>query len=83
MVVLISREYGSGGRVIGKKVAEKLGFKFYDKEMISFYTDKNIITVNKYESQIRNIEKYFCILCILVSVIGCYIQWNIKRKGET
>jgi len=35
MVVTISREYGSGGRYIGKLVAEKLGIKLYDKEFIT------------------------------------------------
>ena len=34
MVITISREYGSGGRYIGKLVAEKLGIKLYDKEFI-------------------------------------------------
>ena len=33
-IITISREYGSGGRSIGKKVAEKLGFSFYDSEII-------------------------------------------------
>lgn len=33
-VILISREYGSGGRKIGEKVAERLGIPFYDKELI-------------------------------------------------
>lgn len=33
-VVTISREYGSGGRAIGKLVAERLGYKFYDAEII-------------------------------------------------
>jgi cytidylate kinase len=33
-VITISREYGSGGRAIGKLAAEKLGFAFYDKEII-------------------------------------------------
>ncbi len=33
-VITISREYGSGGRAIGKLVAEKLGYKFYDAEII-------------------------------------------------
>lgn len=33
-VVTISREFGSGGRTIGKEVAEKLGYAFYDKELI-------------------------------------------------
>ena len=33
-VITISREYGSGGREIGKMVADKLGYKFYDAEII-------------------------------------------------
>ena len=33
-IVTISREFGSGGRTIGKIVAEKLGYKFYDTEII-------------------------------------------------
>ena len=32
--ITISREYGSGGRLIGKMVAEQLGYAFYDKEII-------------------------------------------------
>jgi cytidylate kinase len=32
--VTISREYGSGGREIGKKLSEKLGIPCYDKEII-------------------------------------------------
>lgn len=34
IVITISREYGSGGRYIGKLVAEKLGIKLYDKEFV-------------------------------------------------
>ena len=34
IVITIAREYGSGGRYIGKMVAEKLGIKLYDKELI-------------------------------------------------
>ena len=33
-LVTISREYGSGGRKIGKILAEKLGVPLYDKEII-------------------------------------------------
>ena len=33
-LVTISREYGSGGRIIGKLLAEKLNVPFYDKEII-------------------------------------------------
>ena len=33
-IVTISREFGSGGRTIGKEVAEKLGIPCYDKDFI-------------------------------------------------
>lgn len=33
-VITISREYGSGGRMIGKRLAEELGILFYNKELI-------------------------------------------------
>ena len=31
-VITINRMFGSNGRIIGKALAEELGFKFYDKE---------------------------------------------------
>ena len=34
MVITISREYGSGGRYIGRLIADKLGIKLYDKDFI-------------------------------------------------
>ena len=34
-VITISREYGSGGRLIGKKLAEKLGVPYYDRDTIN------------------------------------------------
>ena len=35
VVITIAREYASGGRYIGKLVADKLGIKLYDNEFIS------------------------------------------------
>lgn len=34
IVITIAREYGSGGRYIGRLIADKLGIKFYDKDFI-------------------------------------------------
>ena len=33
-MITISRQFGSGGRTIGKKVAEKLRIPYYDKELV-------------------------------------------------
>ena len=34
LVICIGRQYGSGGREIGGRVAELLGIPLYDKEII-------------------------------------------------
>ncbi len=34
IIITVSREYGSGGRYVGKLIADKLGIKLYDKEFI-------------------------------------------------
>lgn len=34
-IITITRQYGSGGREIGEKLANKLGIKFYDNELIT------------------------------------------------
>ena len=33
-VITIGRQFGSNGREIGKRLADKLGYKFYDKELL-------------------------------------------------
>ena len=33
-IITISRQFGSGGRTIGRIVADKLGIPFYDKELV-------------------------------------------------
>jgi len=32
--ITISREFGSGGRIVGQKLAEKIGAKYYDKNLL-------------------------------------------------
>lgn len=44
-VITISREYGSGGRIIGKKIAEALGISFYDGELLSLVAKESGYTV--------------------------------------
>ena len=41
-VITISRQYGSGGRLIGKKLARKLfDIPFYDKELIELAVEES------------------------------------------
>ena len=34
-IITIGRQFGSGGREIGKRLADELGIEFYDKELLS------------------------------------------------
>ncbi|WP_352400209.1 cytidylate kinase-like family protein [Anaerotignum sp.] len=39
-IITISRQYGSGGRIVGKLLAERLGIPFYDNELITLAAEK-------------------------------------------
>lgn len=40
VIITISREYGSGGRYVGRLIADKLGIKFYDKDFVTRLSEK-------------------------------------------
>ena len=44
-IITISRQYGSGGRIVGKKLAEALGIPFYDNELITMAAEKTGLSV--------------------------------------
>ena len=41
LVITIAREYGSGGREIGERLAARLGIAYYDKVLLSKIADKS------------------------------------------
>ena len=41
LIITIGRECGSGGRHIGQKLAEELGVKCYDKELLTLAAKKS------------------------------------------
>ena len=45
ILVTIGRQYGSGGRMIGRQIAENLGISFYDRELIELASQKSGIEV--------------------------------------
>ncbi len=49
-IITIARQFGSGGRAIGQKLAEKLGIDFYDKELISLAAKESGINPEVFES---------------------------------
>ena len=56
-VITISREVGSGGRTIGRKLAERLDINFFDKELIKILMkrfDLNAETIEEIKGEKQN-----------------------------
>ena len=40
-IITIGRQFGSGGHLIGEKVAEKLGYAYYDRKLLDLAAEKS------------------------------------------
>ena len=58
-IITISREYGSGGRLIGKLVAESLGYDFYDKEIIDMAAQESGLSPDFIKKTEQNLSSGF------------------------
>ena len=54
-IITISREFGSGGREIGKKLADRFGVPFYDKELLEIASKESGIARELF---VKNDESY-------------------------
>jgi len=52
-IITISRQFGSGGRTIGKELAETLGIPCYDQELISMMAEKSGFS----EEQVKELDE--------------------------
>ena len=48
LIISVSRQHGTGGKEIARKVAEKLNIEFFDKEEIKKFAIQNSLIENKY-----------------------------------
>ncbi|MDR0917453.1 MAG: cytidylate kinase-like family protein [Oscillospiraceae bacterium] len=58
-VLAISRQYGSGGRGIGKKIADELGIGCYDKELITLTAEKSGLSQSYVENSEERVDNGF------------------------
>lgn len=43
LVITIGRQYGSGGRIVGKALAKELGIHFYDEEILTITSEQSAV----------------------------------------
>lgn len=72
MIITISRTYGSGGRVMGKALAEKLGWKFYDRELMRMMSDETGINEGLFGESDEKLKKTY---------IGTDTSWKEENEA--
>lgn len=53
-IITIGREFGSGGRELGRRLSEKLGFAYYDQEVISEIAKKTSLSEQYVQSVVES-----------------------------
>lgn len=53
-IITISREFGSGGRELGKRLADLLGYSYYDREIITKLAEKHNFDENYVENVLES-----------------------------
>ena len=57
IIIAIGREFGSGGYEIGKRLAEKLGITFYDKQLNVMAAEQSGLALSKIEELEKHMER--------------------------
>lgn len=69
-VITISRQFGSGGREVGKKLAEALNIPFYDKELIEEAAQASGIDPELFEDEEYRTSRGFYLLGAIGFTLG-------------
>ena len=59
VIITIGREYGSGGRFVGRILAERLGIAFYDKELLSLAAKESGLSLNYISTNDEKKENFY------------------------
>lgn len=82
-IITISREFGSGGGTIGRKVAEKLGIPCYDAEIINKMSEESGFAKEYIKEESKNINRGWLNFSFLNRESGMTNQdilWGIQKQ---
>lgn len=79
-IITIGRELGSGGRTIGKMVANRLGIPYYDRELIDKAAEKSGLATQYVESSEQRVTNSFLYNIAMGTSYGYGILQNANRQ---
>ena len=77
-IITISRQCGSGGHTIGKKVAEQLGIPFYDKRILEIVSERSGLS----EETIRQQGEYAPNSLLYMLAKNISYGYNLSERGS-
>ncbi len=81
-IITIEREYASGGREVGQKVAEKLGIAFYNREILEMASERCGVSVDYLASAEEAAPKSFLYTLMLSSNPTRSIEDNLPLSDK-
>lgn len=72
-IITIGREFGSGGREFGRKLADLLGFPYYDREIISEIAKRTSLS----EQYIQNIAEHKPVISFPIHTGRTFLTWSV------
>ena len=79
-IITIGRELGSGGRTIGKMVANRLGIPYYDRELIDEAAEKSGLATKYVESKEQRVTNSFLYNLAMGTSYGYGILQDANRQ---
>jgi len=80
MIITIGREYGSGGREIGKLVADKLGIPFYDKEILTRAAEESGLCKEVFEHHDEKASVGSMLSGTQMGTVGMGVQMPLNQR---
>lgn len=83
-IITVGRQLGSGGRRIGKLLAERLDYKFYDKDIIAEIAKENGLSATLFDGIDEKPTNSFLYALVMgvQSGKGLYYQYNDILNGD-
>ncbi|MDR0661285.1 MAG: cytidylate kinase-like family protein [Prevotellaceae bacterium] len=84
IIITIGRQFGSGGRDIGRKLADVLGIPFYDKELLVIAAQESGLSTEVFEKADEQTSKGFSSysLPMSFSYMGVFMPSNDALSNE-
>lgn len=77
-IITVSREFGSGGRELGKRLAEMLNIAYYDKEIITAISEKSSLA----ESYVDQIVEHHIVTYYPITIATSFASMPYDAVGQ-